>query len=247
VGQRVERISERTAMGPMLAQHERALGAVASALRLDAGYLGSELLTGLAEREIKVLCPSGRTHRADWQRHNRGQSFDRREFVYEAEHERYRGPAGCELHFDYHAHRIGADAGACAIAARNVAIASCVRSAPSHLREGACVVTPVKRSGRRGRRSWRQPGARREYRRREVLLEPWFARLRGLQRLDRFRRRGLDAVRAESALHCIACNLRVAAHLIPSRVLLIISRAYPEQQPQPLAVLSPTFLYLDIR
>ena len=43
--QRVECISERTALGPMLAQHERALGAVPSALRLDASYLGIGLLT----------------------------------------------------------------------------------------------------------------------------------------------------------------------------------------------------------
>ena len=39
--------------------------------------------------------------------------------------------------------------------------------------------------------------ARREYQRRKVVVEPVFARLRGLQRLDRFRPRGLAAVRAE--------------------------------------------------
>ncbi len=166
--QRVECISERTALGPMLAQHERALGAV------------------------------------------------------------------------------GADAGACAIAARTAAMASCVRSAPSHLREKVCVVTPVKRSSRRGRsiapagcaarisapRGSAPAGVRAPARTPAIgsLPAPWT-------------RCGTRRVRA--ALH----RLKAAggAHLILSRILLFISRAYPGAQPQPLAVLSPTFLYGEIR
>ena len=85
VGQRVECTSERAALWPMLAQHERALGAAPGALLLDAGYMGIEMLTRLAEREINVLCPSGKTSDADWQRRKSGRYFDKREFVYEAQ------------------------------------------------------------------------------------------------------------------------------------------------------------------
>jgi hypothetical protein len=72
----------------MLAQHERALGAAPGALLLDAGYMGIELLTRLAEREINVLCSSGKTSDADWQRCKSGRYFDKREFLYEAQHDR---------------------------------------------------------------------------------------------------------------------------------------------------------------
>lgn len=46
--------------------HERALGAAPGALLLDAGYMGIEMLTRLAKREINVLCPSEKTSNADW-------------------------------------------------------------------------------------------------------------------------------------------------------------------------------------
>jgi len=46
------------------------------------------------------------------------------------------------------------------------------------------------------------------------MVEPVFARLRGQQHLNRFRRRGLTAVTREFALHALAYNLgRVVALL----------------------------------
>lgn len=246
VGQRVECTSERAALWPMLAQHERALGAAPRALLLDAGYMGIELLARLAERDINVLCPSGRTNRADWLRRPSGSYFDKREFVYEPQLDLYRCPAGRELHFDYRArdrrgHRYVRYRGA--------------RCADCQLR-AQCTKSPLGRTLRRYageeikeamEEVLRQPRARREYQRRKALVEPVFARLRGLQRLDRFRRRGLAAVRTEFALHCIAYNLRVATGLTLSRVLLIVLPVSPGQPPQRLAVLWLTSLYLDTR
>jgi len=244
VGQRVEYSSERAALWPMLEQHERALGAAPSALLLDAGYMGIELLTGLVEREINVLCPSGRTNAPDWQRRQSGAYFDKREFVYEPQHDSYRCPAGRELHFDYRApdrrgrrfvRYRGAQCGDCQLRAQCTASPAgrtLRRYAGEEIKEAMAEVL-------------RQPGARREYRRRKVLVEPVFARLRGLQRLDRFRRRGLGAVRAEFALHCIAYNLRVAARLVLSRFLIIITRAGAEQPSQPFAILWLALLSID--
>jgi Transposase DDE domain len=206
---------------------------------LDAGYMGIELLSRLAEREINVLCPSGRTNSADWQRRKSGAYFDKREFVYEPQHDRSRGPAGRELLYEYRApdrrgrqfvRYRGAQCGGCELRTQCTASASgrtLRRYAGEELKEAMAEVL-------------RQPAARREHRRRKVLVEPVFARLRGLQRLDRFRRRGLDAVRTEFALHCIAYNLRVAAHLILSRIFLIILRASPDQPPR--LLVAPIFL-----
>jgi hypothetical protein len=63
------------------------------------------------------------------------------------------------------------------------------------------------------------PAARAKYRRRQAIVEPCFAELRERQGLRRFHRRGLNAVRAEFALHCIAFNLKRA---VGHSVLLII-------------------------
>jgi hypothetical protein len=52
--------------------------------------------------------------------------------------------------------------------------------------------------------------ARARYRRRQAIVEPCFADLRERQGLKRLHRRGLKAVRAEFALHCIALNLKRA-------------------------------------
>jgi len=56
----------------------------------------------------------------------------------------------------------------------------------------------------------KHPAARAKYRRRKTIVEPCFAELKERQGLQRFRRRGMRAVRAEFALHCIAFNLKKA-------------------------------------
>jgi len=61
--------------------------------------------------------------------------------------------------------------------------------------------------------------ARAKYWRRQAIVEPCFAELRERQGLRRFRRRGLNAVRAEFALHCIAFNAKRA---VGHSVLLIV-------------------------
>jgi len=56
-----------------------------------------------------------------------------------------------------------------------------------------------------------QPKARAKYRLRGAIVERIFAEIRERQGLKRFHRRGLLAVRAEFALHCIAFNFKQAA------------------------------------
>lgn len=57
------------------------------------------------------------------------------------------------------------------------------------------------------------PQARRIFSQRKAMVEPVFSSLRGQQGLNRFRRRGLAAVRREFALHVMAHNLSRAVAL----------------------------------
>ncbi|WP_200905784.1 transposase, partial [Photorhabdus heterorhabditis] len=59
-----------------------------------------------------------------------------------------------------------------------------------------------------------KPESKRILSQRKVMDDPVFSALRGIQRLERFRRRGLSAVRVEFTLHAIAYNLSRAVALI---------------------------------
>ena len=56
--------------------------------------------------------------------------------------------------------------------------------------------------------------ARRIFSQRKAIVEPVFSSLRGQQGLNRFRRRGLQAVKREFALHAMALNLSRAVALL---------------------------------
>jgi hypothetical protein len=58
-----------------------------------------------------------------------------------------------------------------------------------------------------------QPEVRARYRQRQAMVEPVFSQLRSRQGLNRFRRRGLKAVRVEFTLHALAYNLSRAVAL----------------------------------
>ncbi|WP_387492875.1 transposase [Photorhabdus sp. RM96S] len=59
-----------------------------------------------------------------------------------------------------------------------------------------------------------KPESKRILSQRKVMVEPVFSALRGIQGVERFRRRGLSAVRVEFTLHAIAYNLSRAVALI---------------------------------
>ena len=74
--------------------------------------------------------------------------------------------------------------------------------------------------------------ARARYRRRKAIVEPCFAELRERQGLKRFHRRGLNSVRAESALHYMAFNLKRAVGLF-HRIMLTRRRNFPWRRQAP--------------
>jgi hypothetical protein len=237
VGQHVESSSERAGLWPMLAQQARAFEARPGALLLDAGFMGLEVLGRLAEQEINVICPSGRTDGADWRRRGYARRFGKRDFSYDAALNRYRCPAGQELLAEYRARdRHGRQF----VRYRASACANC------ELRE-RCTGSLKGRTLRRYageelkeamEQVLAQPAARRVYRRRQAIVEPVFARLRGIQHLNRFRRRGLRGVRVEFALHCIAYNLGVVAVslITSSAIAVFLSFPGPRRRPRLLAL-----------
>lgn len=59
-----------------------------------------------------------------------------------------------------------------------------------------------------------QPQAQAKYRQRQAMVEPVFSEIKLIQGLTRFKRRGLQKVRVEFSLHCMAYNLRKAVGII---------------------------------
>ncbi|WP_387490171.1 transposase [Photorhabdus sp. RM96S] len=68
-----------------------------------------------------------------------------------------------------------------------------------------------------------KPESKRILSQRKVMVEPVFSALRGIQGLERFRRRGLSAVRVEFTLHAIAYNLSRAVALILGIIFSLLS------------------------
>jgi len=155
--------------------------------------------------------------------------FHKSQFDYDPDSGMYRCPAGQVLH---RTTRVAASA-----ATRESVVYACASCAGCALRQ--CCSTAqarrIKRYGETGRaRRWgqvmQQPGAQRVFRQRKAMVEPVFARLRGQQRLNRFRRRGLAAVTRGFALRVPACNLAraVVGHICAFIGLVLADKAYSE-------------------
>ena len=93
VAQQLHPSSETVVVDDLLDQHRAAFGAEPECALLDAGYCARELLKEMVDRNIDVLCPSGRTE-GDWQRKSANPGlFAKSEFIYDEERDAYRCPA----------------------------------------------------------------------------------------------------------------------------------------------------------
>ena len=210
VSQVVEPSSESAAVPELLDQYQHAFGADPATLLLDAGYHSIEVLARIAAREIDVLCPSGSTQEGQWKRKGNNGKFGKTAFVYDAEGDRYRCPAGAWL-----------EAGK---PYRDTATGHTVRKYKTKRCEG-CELRARCTQGKGGRVIVRFAGeeikemmeevlsqlrARRQYRRRAEIVERVFAELGWRQGLKRFHRKGRAGSALEFSLHCIAYNLKWA-------------------------------------
>ena len=222
LGQYVDPTSEPAAVPVVLAQHTAVLGALPPTVLLDAGYHHGPLLGALTTADIDVLCPSGKARGDDdWEKQGAQGRFAKTRFQYEERTDVYRCPAGATLRY--------ADAGTDrhGRAYRRYRTRGC----------GGCILRAQCTTSARGRSIKRyagdeykeamrlvlaQPRARAAYQRRMGMAEPVHAELRERLGLRRFHRRGLNAVRAEFALYCIAFNLKkVLGYVRPFIIRLI--------------------------
>lgn len=235
VGQRVEPSSEVAAIEPAVEQHRAIFGCVPPTLLLDGGFASNSLWGKLAGQGVDVLCPSGRTDDVDGDRQklsSRPGKFTKREFRYDRARDVYHCPAGRELTFAYQERDAlgrgyreywpGRQCTDCPLRSR------CTNSVRGR---------SLKRYEGEEFREWMaelldHPLARARYWRRQAIVEPCFAELRERQGLKRFHRRGLEAVRAEFALHCIAFNLKRAVGDSFLLVIFVLMRCYTDRRRQ---------------
>jgi transposase len=205
--------SSETSVVPALLDTASQHGAIDTAL-FDAGYCASDILTAMRERHIELLCPEGNSRGADWNKHS-DKHFPKSRFVYLADQDGYRCPHNQTL--------------------TPVSRYQGNASAPSYVEYGssACRECPLKHNCTRSatgrtikrylidtekdalRLKMADPTVRERYKKRQAMVEPVFAQLRGVQGLRRFHRTGLAGARVEFALHALAYNVgRVLARAV---------------------------------
>lgn len=206
----VDPSSETKVVAPMLDQSARVTGEQAKEVLVDAGYFDDEVIEATLMRDISLLCPEGQwpaTTKEDGLYHKSA-------FAYDPHTDTYRCPAGQTL----------------------ILLSKCGESLRTREHDvyGAATCKDCKlranctkaKQGRRIKRYpedeqrdalrlvMQHPQARRIFSQRKAIVEPVFGSLRGQQDLNRFRRKGLQAVTREFALHVMAYNLSRAVALL---------------------------------
>ncbi|WP_182915880.1 IS1182 family transposase [Massilia cavernae] len=213
--------SETKVIAPMLDQSARVTGEDVRELLLDAGYFDDEVIDATLTRDISLLCPEGQ-----WPAKTKEEGlYHKSAFTYDAHTDTYRCPAGQTLVL----------ISKCGETPRTRAVSVYAASSCT-----ACRLRANCTKAAQGRRIKRYPEdeqrdalrlvmqhrqARYIFSQRKAIVEPVFSSLRGQQGLDRFRRRGLQAVKREFALHVMAYNLSRAVALL--RALFFYFYAVP--------------------
>ena len=206
VGQTVTPASETAAVPTLLEQHEQIFGAQPARVLADGGFSSGPLLAFFLAKAIEPLIPSGR---GTAQKASRNGLFPKSNFSWIDEAKSYRCPSGqlmsggSALRHDRAGREFllfeGKNCGACPLLAQCTKAKSkrrrIKRYTGDELKEAMAAVLA-------------QPQAQRAYRRRAVIVEPVFARLRQ-SGLSRFRRTGTRGARLEFALACVAHNLKL--------------------------------------
>lgn len=206
----VDPSSETAVVAQMLDQHARISGSQVNEVLLDAGYFDDEVINTTLKRGISLLCPLGKE--TSYQITGK---FHKNLFRYDEQTDTYHCPAQQIL-----SRQSSVAASALTREHRVYAAQVCTDCS---LR-GCCTTAKVRKIKRYPEDEVRQalstvmshPMAQRVFRQRKAMVEPVFAVLRYQQKLNRFRRRGLVAVRSEFALHAMAYNLGRALTLLNS-------------------------------
>jgi transposase len=228
--------SETTVVAEMLDQSARVVGVQADEVLFDAGYFDDGVIAATLERDISLLCPEGQAPGVT----KESKVFHKSSFQYDPYTDTYRCPAGqilillktCDATSSKRAYSSYGTSACGKCASR----ASCTKTAKRQIHRH-----PEDAERDALRQVMRQRQVRGIFCQRKAMVEPVFSHLRGKQGLNRFRRKGVRAVKREFALHAMAYNLSRAVALLraifrldfpPLRALLTLAghffRTYSE-------------------
>ncbi len=221
VAHAVDPSQEVSVIPGLLDQSQRVTGEAPHELSLDAGYFCHSIIDVTLSRDISLLCPEGKA--PGQARQVKGGVFPKSQFRYVPLEDVYICPAGESL-------RPGPRQKKTYTMYRTPACTSCAM-------RDQCTTA---KAGRRIRRLdgddakealrevMQHPQAKKVFRQRQAMVEPVFSALKGLQRLTRFRRRGLAGITREFGLHVLAYNLgrAVAASYCLLFMLYRVPRAF---------------------
>ncbi|AKH65665.1 hypothetical protein VY86_22245 [Photorhabdus thracensis] len=217
VAQTVDPSSETQVMAALLAQNLTISGGHPEKLLLDAGYFHDDVIAEAKKHQIWLFC----TENSERQRTRK--IYPKSLFTYDAEQDCYICPAHHQLSLQstvkatektrtYRVYRADNCAG-------------CPKKAGCTKAKGGRKIKRYPED--EGRETLRLHMARPESKQilsqRKSLVEPVFSALRGIQRLERFRRKGLSAVKLEFSLHAMAYNLSRAVALILGIIFSLLS------------------------
>jgi transposase len=211
--------SETKVIEPLLDQSIRVTGTKPQDVLLDAGYFNDAVIQATLARDISLLCPDGK-----WPHRPRDDEglFHKRAFDYDAYTNTYRCPAGQTLTLLYSSAATPRSRGYGLYG--TTACGECpLRAKCTKAQEGRSIKRYPEDEWREAlRQVMQQRGARGVYRQRQAMVEPVFSHLRNQQGLERFRRRGLRAVKREFALHVLAHNLSRAVALLAAALFPLL-------------------------
>lgn len=224
----VDPSSETAVMESMLDQSARVMGGHAAEVLLDAGYFDDDVIAATLDRDISLLCPPRQWPAKD----EESGRFHKSRFHYDPHTDTYRCPAGQEL-------RRKAKV-APSVRTREHSVYGASSCADCHSRERCTKAVhgrQIKRYPEDEARDalrliMEHPKAQRVFGQRKTMVEPVFAHLRSQQKLERFRRCGLAAVRREFALHALAYNLSRAVGLLKALFVVLFACLYAIYQTQ---------------
>jgi hypothetical protein len=217
VGHAVDPSNEIAVLPGLLTQSWKVTGEMPGELLLDAGYWADAVIETSLNHDISLLCPEGRT---GGKRSAGSRLYPKSDFRYNGFDDSYRCPAGARLSV------IGRWAGndkspAYTLYGTSACDGCDHRTQCTRNKKGRRLKRYDGDEAKEAlRQVMRHPEAKRRFSRRQAMVEPVFSVLRGLQGLNRFRRKGLAAVRTEFALHVLAYNLgrAIACHLFGALV-----------------------------
>lgn len=208
--------SSETAVLPLMLETAETVGkGKVKELLLDGGYHSKVVLEEAIERDISLLCSPGTGNSKRHLSKQKATKYTKDNFKYDAKLDCYICPRGEKLKArQRHAAR-GTEPAYTVYVAKGCNACS-LRTNCTTSKTGR----QIKRyEGDELKEALHQvmshPQAKKRYSQRKVIVEPVFSRLKLKQGLQRFRRKGLKAVRVEFALHVLAYNIsRVVAYIV---------------------------------